>query len=60
MPEIDILMDDIEKLRERLYRIIAEKNDNMLDPELLSAGEDFNEALNRYNRAIRDGMKNED
>lgn len=57
MPEIDILINDIEKLRENLYRIMDEKNGNMLDPELLAASKVLNAAIDQYNKIVQKKME---
>lgn len=57
MPEIDTLINDIEKLRENLYRTMDEKDGNMLDPELLSASKVLNAAIDQYNKIVQKKME---
>lgn len=46
--ELKSLLDDIETLRQKLYKIIEQKNDNMLDSEVLTASEMLDAAIAKY------------
>lgn len=52
MDEIKILLQDIEKLRNILNKYIIDKNANLQDPEVISASQMLNAAINKYNEII--------
>lgn len=52
MSEINNLLNDIEKLRENLYKLINEKNVNLVDPEIISASEMLNAVITKYTEII--------
>jgi regulator of replication initiation timing len=48
MNELKVLLQDIEKLRNNLYKLINE-NTNLQDPEIISASQILNAAIAKYN-----------
>ncbi len=50
MTEIELLSDDVEKLRKTLHDLIAEKGTNIEDPEILAASRALNDAITEYNK----------
>ncbi|MHB8061691.1 MAG: Spo0E family sporulation regulatory protein-aspartic acid phosphatase [Ruminiclostridium sp.] len=52
MTELKSLLDDIEKLRENLYKLINEKNVNLADAEIISASQMLNAAITKYNEIL--------
>jgi len=40
MTEIELLLDDVEKLRKALHELIAKKGSGLEDPEILAASRD--------------------
>jgi hypothetical protein len=52
MSEIKDLIEDIEVLRDNLYKLVAEKQ-NLLDPEVLAASEILNAAIVKYNELLK-------
>lgn len=52
MNELKLLLQDIDKLRTNLYKLINDKGDNLLDPEIISASQALNGAVTRYNEII--------
>jgi len=48
MNELEALLNDIEKLRQNLYKLINEKNLNLADSEIISASELLNAAITKY------------
>lgn len=57
MNEIDALLQDIEKLRINLNKLIISKNKNLLDHEVLSASQILNAAITKYNEIIEQKTK---
>ncbi|MCR4435986.1 MAG: aspartyl-phosphate phosphatase Spo0E family protein [Clostridiales bacterium] len=52
MNEIESLLQDIEKLRNNLHKLILEKNANLTDPEVISASQMLNAAITKYNEIV--------
>jgi hypothetical protein len=52
MDEIKALLQDIEKLRNILNKYIVDKSANLQDPEIISASQMLNAAINKYNEII--------
>jgi hypothetical protein len=52
MTEIKALLDDIEKLRQNLYKLINEKELSLEDSEVIAASQMLNAAINRYNEIL--------
>lgn len=52
MKEINELIEDIEKLRENLHKLIIEKNIDLQDPEIVSMSKTLNQAITKYNQLI--------
>lgn len=52
MDELTALLQDIEKLRSKLYKLIDEKNANLLDPEIITASQMLNAAISKYNEIV--------
>lgn len=52
MSEIQNLLNDIERLRENLYNLIEEKNDDLADSEIISASQMLNVAITKYNEIL--------
>ncbi|WHH59881.1 aspartyl-phosphate phosphatase Spo0E family protein [Petroclostridium sp. X23] len=59
MLELEKLLEDIEKLRETLHQLIDKKGLNLQDPEIISASEDLNTAITKYNKFIEKNLNNE-
>jgi len=55
--ELNALLNDIEKLRNNLYKLIDDKNANLQDPEIVSASQILNAALVKYNEIIEEKTK---
>ena len=53
MSELETLLRDIEKLRERLNNLIEIKDLNLQDPEIISASKTLNNEINKYNDIIK-------
>lgn len=51
MTEIELLLDDIEKLRDTLQNLVK-NSDNLLDPEIIKASQDLNQAIVNYENLI--------
>lgn len=54
MVELEDLLKDIDKLRERLQLIIQEKKWNLVDDEVVTASKALNFALNKYNKFLKE------
>ena len=52
MDELNNLLNDIEKLRINLHKLINDKNDNLQDPEVISASQILNAAITKYNEIV--------
>ncbi|HYH05354.1 MAG TPA: aspartyl-phosphate phosphatase Spo0E family protein [Bacillota bacterium] len=52
MSEIDLLLSDIEKLRNDLSELVTEKQGQMLDPEILIASQMLNAIITKYHEII--------
>lgn len=52
MSELKALLQDIEKLRDRLYNLINDRNADLQDPEVIKASHELNLAINKYNELI--------
>ena len=50
MTEIELLLEDVEKLRKILHALIAEKGSSLSDPEILAASHSLNAAITEYNK----------
>lgn len=48
MNELESLLNDIERLRGNLYKLINEKNVNLADPDIISASQILNAAITKY------------
>lgn len=57
MDELKELLQDIEKLRNNLYKLIDAKNANLLDPEVISASQILNAAIVKYNQIMEKKTK---
>ncbi len=53
MGELDLLMQDIEKLRSNLQKLIRERNNNLQHPDVIAASQILNAAITKYNEVIR-------
>lgn len=58
MSEVEDLLKDIEILRGQLENLIKQHEENLIDPEVVTASKILNAALNQYNIVIRDKIKN--
>ncbi|MCK9217958.1 MAG: aspartyl-phosphate phosphatase Spo0E family protein [Firmicutes bacterium] len=56
MTEVELLLDDIEKLRSTLQNLIKD-NDNLLDPEIIKASRNLNQAIVSYENLINEKRK---
>lgn len=56
MNELKILLNDIEKLRENLHKLINAKDVNLTDPEIITASQMLNAALVKYNEIVSGKM----
>jgi hypothetical protein len=52
MTEIEDLLKDIEVLRKQMEYLITEKQENLIDAEVVAASKILNAALNKYNKFI--------
>ena len=52
MNNIKKLLNDIQTLRNKLYKITAEK-DNLTDPEVVRASQELDESHVRYENMVR-------
>ncbi len=52
MSELENLLKDIEKLRKNLQDLVAAKNFNLQDAEILAASQILNAAITKYNEII--------
>lgn len=50
--EIDNLLNDIEKLRKKLLKMIDLKDGDLLDPDVLSASKLLNATLTEYDKLL--------
>lgn len=57
MSELEDLLRDVEILRANLEYLINEKQDNLVDIEVVSASKILNAALNQYNKFIDEKYK---
>lgn len=53
MAELEDLLKDIDKLRERLQLLIESKQWNLVDDEVVAASKALNFALNQYNQFLQ-------
>lgn len=51
MTELESLLNDIERLRKNLIKLIEEKG-NLQDSEIIAASQELNEAITKYNDLI--------
>lgn len=54
MTELEDLLSDIDKLRERLQFLIEKKKWNLIDDEVVAASKALNFALNQYNKFLKE------
>lgn len=54
MSEIKELLEDIDRLRENLHRLIERHGYDLNDPEVLEASKDLNTAIVNYNFLLKD------
>jgi|GEM_PF-1821641 len=54
MQELKELIVDIDKLREKLYLIMEQRNYDLRDPEVLEASKSLNKAIESYNALLKD------
>jgi len=52
-PELDLLLEDIERLRNKLHSIIKDKDFDLQDPEIISASRQLNDAINKYIETLK-------
>ncbi len=52
MTEIEFLLEDIEKPRKNLNDLIAAKNSNLSDPDIIAASQILNAAISKLNELI--------
>lgn len=56
MRELKLLLDDIEKLRTVMIKLIEEKND-LQDPEVIAASQNLNKLIVKYNELLLKKLK---
>lgn len=56
MSEADRLIEDIDKLRSNLEKMIVYKKGNIQDNEVQEASKKLNEAINQYNKMLEEKM----
>lgn len=54
---MEALLQDIEKLRQNLYKLMNEKGTELIDEEIVSASEMLNTAITKYNEIVLKKMK---
>lgn len=59
MTEIESLLNDIEELRKTLLDVIEKSNGDLLDKEVLSASQNLNAAIVKYNKLLLEKNKEE-
>lgn len=52
MNDVELLQEDIEKLRKNLYDLITAKESDFLDPEVIAASQILNATITKYNEII--------
>lgn len=57
MAEIDDLLRDINKLRDKLELLIKENRADLLNPDVIAASQMLNAALNQYNKFLKEKLK---
>lgn len=57
MSELEELLRDVNILREKLEFLIKEKQENLIDSEVIAASKILNAALNQYNKFIADKVR---
>jgi hypothetical protein len=57
MDEPKALLQDIEKLRSNIYKLINDKGENYRDPEVIAASQILNAAITKYNEIIKKKME---
>lgn len=51
--EIELLLEDIEKLKSSLNELIEDKKSNLQDPEIVASSQILNAAITKYNQIIQ-------
>jgi hypothetical protein len=57
--EVDLLIKDIDELRQNLYNLINKNKENLLDSDVQAASLILNAAINKYNKIIKDKIRAE-
>lgn len=57
MAEVEELLKDIEKLRDRLQKLIIAKHENLTDKDVVATSRMLNALLNQYNNFLDEKMK---
>lgn len=57
MSEVQELLNDIEKLRDRLQNLIIVKHENLTDKDVVATSKMLNALLNQYNNFLDEKMK---
>lgn len=52
MSELELLLEDIEKLRKSLEELIHKKQSNLQDPDIIAASQILNAAITKYNKLL--------
>lgn len=55
--EVEELLKDIEKLRDRLQKLIFEKHENLTDKDVVETSKMLNVLLNQYNKFLDEKIK---
>lgn len=56
MKELEQLLDDMEKLRAVMIKLIEDK-ENLQDPEVIAASENLNKIISKYNELLMEKLK---
>ena len=56
MTESELLLDDIEKLRAVMIKLIREKK-NLQNPEVIAASENLNKLIVKYSKLLLEKLK---
>lgn len=52
MTELELLLENIEKLRKHLNDLIIAKGSNLQDPEIMAASKILDDAITKFNEVL--------